>query len=106
MSSVIILVIFTFLGTFLRLFLVRGVARGFSFNYYLQKVLIPSTFVGFIATGLCLGYSKIVHTKTIIELLINTLAMIFMIAVVIWFLGVNKGEKSYILNFSRKIIKR
>ena len=105
-SSVIILVVFTFLGTFLRLFLVRGVANGFSISYFSQKVLLPSTFVGLVATGLCFEYSKLLPTTSFLWLLINSMAMILIIGIVVWLLGINDGEKTYILNLAKKVIKR
>lgn len=105
-SSVLILVIFTFLGTFLRLFLVQNVTKGFSIGYFSQKVLLPATIVGGIAAGLCFVYSKLLPTTSFWLLAVNTIAMVAITAVFVWFIGINKSEKTYILNLIKKILKR
>ena len=105
-SSVLILVIFTFLGTFLRLFLVKSVAKGFSIEYFLRKVLFPTTIVGGITAGLCFVYSKLLPTMSFEALVINTIVMVVVTAFFVWFVGVTKSEKIYILNLIKKVIKR
>lgn len=105
-SSVLILVVFTFLGTFLRLFLVQSVAKGFSIRYFLQKVLLPTTIVGGIAAALCFVYSKLLPTTSFGLLVVNTIVMVIITAVFVWFVGINKSEKTYILNLVKKVLKR
>lgn len=105
-SSLVVLVIFTFLGTFLRLFLVQKVAKGFSISYFLQKVLLPTAIVGCLAAVICFVYSKLIPTTTIGLLGANTIVMVLITAVFVWFVGINKSEKTYILNLVKKVLKR
>lgn len=105
-SSVLILVIFTFLGTFLRLFLVQSVAKGFSIGYFLQKVLLPAAIVGGIAAVMCFVYSKLLPTTSFGLLVVNTIVMVIITAVFVWFIGINKSEKTYIINLVKKVLKR
>lgn len=105
-SSILILVIFTFLGTFLRLFLVQSVAKGFSIRYFLQKVLLPTALVGGIAAAICFVYSKLNPTTSFGLLVVDTIVMVTITAVFVWFVGINKSEKTYILNLVKKVIKR
>lgn len=105
-SSVLILVIFTFLGTFLRLFLVQSIAKGFLISYFLQKVLLPTPIVGGIAAVICFIYSNLLPTTSFWLLVINTIVMVIITAVFVWFVGINKSEKAYILNLVKKVLQR
>lgn len=105
-SSIVVLVVFTFLGTFLRLYLVDRVAKEFSIRYFVEKVLLPAAIVGCITAGLCYGYSILIPTMSLWKLVVNTIAMVLMIAAIVWFVGINKSEKTYILNLVKKILKR
>lgn len=105
-SSIVILVVFTFLGTFLRLFVVRGVAKGFSIRFFVEKVLLPATIVGGLTAGLCFGYSKLFPTTTVLGLVVNTIVMVLITTAIVWLIGINKGEKTYIFNLVKKVIKR
>lgn len=105
-SSIVILVIFTFWGTFLRLFVVRRVAKGFSIRFFVEKVLLPATIVGGLSAGLCFGFSILFPTTTVLGLVINTIVMVLMTAAVVWLIGINKGEKAYIINLVKKVLKR
>lgn len=105
-SSVVILVVFTFLGTFLRLFVVKWVAKGFSIRFFVENVLIPATIVGGITSGLCYVYTKLFPTTTVWGLVINTVVILIISAVIVWLLGIKKGEKTYILGLVKKVLKR
>lgn len=105
-SSVLILVVFTFLGTFLRLFLVERVAKGFSISFFANKVLVQTAIVGGVTAVLCFGYSKFFPTMTLGNLAANTIVMVLMIVSIIWLFGINKGERKYIFNLIKKVIKR
>jgi O-antigen/teichoic acid export membrane protein len=105
-SSIVILVAFTFLGTFLRLILVRKVANGFSIRYFAQKALFPAIVIGSISIGIGFAFSTLSPTTTIVGLVVNTIAMLVLLLTAIWVLGINKSEKKYIVNLVRKVLKR
>lgn len=105
-SSVLILVIFTFFGTFLRLFITKKIAKGFSISYFVQKVLLPATYIGAISMCLCFLYSKLHPTVIFSNFIINTIVMVLMTAVVVWFMGITKNEKKYIVHLMKKVLLR
>lgn len=105
-SSMLILVLFTFSGTFLRLFWVQAVAKGFSFRYFSQKVLFPTFIVGFLSAFFCYLISHFLPTINLINLVFNTVAMLLVTATIIWALGVSKNERAYILSMAKRIVKR
>lgn len=105
-SSVFILVIFTFLGTFLRLIIVRKQAKGFSIRFFLEKVLYPAVIVGSISALLCYGYSNFIPSTSFGSLAFNTMVMVILTATIVWLVGINKGEKKYIVSLVNKILKR
>lgn len=105
-SSVIVLVVFTFLGTFLRLFLVQAVAEGFSISFFFKTVLLPAFLVGCLSALICFFYSKFLPTLNLVNLIVNTVVMLLFIAAVIWLVGLEKNERVYITNIIKKIVKR
>lgn len=105
-SSIVVLVVFTLLGTFLRLFLLKWLAKGFSINFFIKRVLVPSALVGGLAAVLSYLYSYKIPTTSFGGLIVNTILLIAISGCVIWFLGINKNEKAYILGLAKKIIKR
>lgn len=105
-SSIIVLVVFTFLGTFLRLVLIKSVAKGFSILFYIKEVLLPTTIVGFSTAFICFVYSSFIKTSSFVGLIGNTLLMVIATSLMIWILGISKGERAYIISLINKIIKR
>ena len=105
-SSIIILVVFTLLGTFLRLLLVKKEAKGFSIRYFLKIVIIPCIVVGFLAFGLCYIFAHFFTTTTFVRLVVNTGIMIIITAIVIWLFGVDKSERVYFINSVKKLLHR
>ena len=105
-SSIVVLVVFTLLGTFLRLFLLKWLAKGFSISFFLKRVLLPSALVGGLAAVLSYLYSYKIPTTSFGGLIVNTILLIAISGCVIWLLGINKNEKAYILGWANKIIKR
>ena len=105
-SSIIVLVVFTFLGTFLRLGYIKFSGEEFSVKYYIKNVLLSSTFVGALAYCLCATYSYCFSTNTIVGLLLNTCALILIIGGVVWLIGMNKGERYFFLSMVKNILKK
>ena len=105
-SSIIVLVVFTCLGTFLRLFLLKGYAKGFSISYFVKKVLFSSFFVGGLSSILSFLYSIKFPTLSFGGLIINTIVLLSISSSIIWFLGISKNEKLYIYSLVRKLLKR
>ena len=103
-SSVVILVVFTFCGTFLRLLLVKKEAKGFSIRYFAKTVLQPCTIVGVLSVGLCRLFAHSFTTITFVGLVVNTVVMVIITGVIIWFLGINKTEHRYFLNLAKKFL--
>ena len=88
-SSMIILLAFTIVGTFLRLYLVYQVANEFSITLYMEKVLLPCILVGSLAFGICFIFPFVSPTYGFTSLLFNTVVMLFTIALILWSLGMN-----------------
>lgn len=105
-SSIVVLVVFTFLGTFLRLFLVKQKAMGFSISSFIRRVMVPTALVGMSAFCLCYIYSKSFTTNNLLSLVMNTIVFVVITGTLIWVLGLNKSERSYILSTIKKVIKR
>lgn len=95
-SSLYVLLAFTIVGTFLRLFLLHTVVDNFSVKEYLSSVLTPSTLVGGVAFVCCAFVSRVHPTDSIIWLVINSVVMIGLSAIIIWSLGMSVGERIYI----------
>ena len=105
-SSIVVLIVFTCIGTFLRLFLLKWYARGFSISYYLKRVLIPSLYVGGLSAILSFLYSTKLPTFSPGGLIVNTIALLAISGCIIWLLGIRKKEKKYIYSLVRKLLKR
>lgn len=95
-SSMVVILVFTFLGTFLRLVVVHSITGHFSILYFFKTVMIPTTIVGVVVFGTFMLISKIVTTNSFLDLLINTAVMVLIISAVIWLIGINRSEKAYI----------
>ncbi len=105
-SSIIVLVLFSILGTFIRLLLVSRVAIGFSITYFSKKVLLPCFFVGLVSFGLCYVLAEKFTIITFAGLVVNSVIMIVIIAIVVWLVGISKSERLYFVNLVRKILCR
>lgn len=105
-SSMIIILVFTFLGTFLRLFVVNKVDRHFSVIQYTRMVLWPATVVGCVSFAFSSLLSNLYSTSNIIQLVINTLVIFLFVATALWFLGIERSEKSYIVSLISKLQKK
>ncbi len=101
-SSMIIILVFTFLGTFLRLFVVNKIDRHFSVIKYTKMVLWPATVVGCVTFVFSSLFSNFYTTSNIIQLVINTFVILLFVATSLWFLGVERSEKSYIVSLIAK----
>lgn len=103
--SIKILVAFTFLGTFLRIALINTYAIGFSKKKYYSLVLLPTFVIGCISYFLCLSYSKLFETTSLLSLLINSVVMVAIMVGIVLSIGVNKAERYYILSLVKKLLK-
>ena len=95
-SSMMIILVFTVVGTFLRLYLVHRVAGEFSVMFFVRTVLLPAIVVGAMAFGVCYLISAISSTVNFVCLLYNTLVMVILIAAILWLFGMNKDERLYV----------
>lgn len=95
-SSMIVILVFTFLGTFLRLVVVRRITGHFSIRYFARMVMVPAAMVGVIVFGGFMLTSSLLSTDSFPKLIINTIIMVLIIAAIIWLIGINKSEKKYI----------
>ncbi len=102
-SSLVILLAFTILGTFLRLFLLKRQAKGFSISYFAKQVLLPASIVGVLAALLSFLYSYIFPTSNFGGLIINSIALVVISGCIIWALGISKGERVYIKGLLNKL---
>lgn len=101
-SSLVVILAFTFFGTFLRLYIVNRIDFHFSIMQYMRKVLWPSTIVGCISFAFCNLLSNSYLTSNIIHLFIKTLIMLLFTATIIWLLGIERSEKLYIISLINK----
>lgn len=95
-SSLIVILVFTFLGTFLRLVVVRRITGHFSIRFFAQKVMAPTAIVGAIVFGGFMLISRLISTDSFPQLIVNTAIMVLIITAIIWLIGINKSEKKYI----------
>ena len=73
---------------------------------YIKNVLIPVTLVTIFSTVICMCLEELFKVNTFIELIAATMAYISVIVVSIFFFGINKVERNYIVNLVRsKILK-
>lgn len=103
-SSIVVLLAFTIMGTFLRLFLLNCQAKGFSISYFSKQVLMPASIVGGLAALLSFAYSLVFPTTTFVGLVINSIALVAISGSIIWALGVSKSERSYISGLLNKLL--
>jgi O-antigen/teichoic acid export membrane protein len=104
-SSIVVLVVFTCIGTFLRLILLKRYAKGFSISYFFKRVLIPSLFVGGMSAMLSFLYSTKFPTFIFGGLIVNTIVLLTISGCTIWLLGISKNEKTNIISLVRKLLK-
>ena len=102
--SMMIILVFTVLGTFLRLYLVHRVAGEFPVMYFVRTVLLPAVVVGAASFGVCFLFSYMSSTDSFVSLLYNTLSMFVLIAAILWLLGLNKDERLYLRKVARRYL--
>ena len=105
-SSIVVLCIFTFLGTFLRLVLVRVVAKGFSIRYFFRSVIIPVVLVGVSSYGSSLIFTNHFSTQSLITFVSNTAILFILISSLIWWLGITVSERTYIVSTIKNYIDK
>ncbi len=104
-SSLYVLLAFTIVGTFLRLFLLHTVVDNFSVKHYYSSVLVPSILVGGFAFVCCAFVSRLHPTDCLIWLAVNSFLMIGISAVIIWFIGMKGKERFYIKSLVLGIVR-
>lgn len=105
-SSVLIIVVFTILGTFIRLFLVRAVTEHFSIMNYLKSVLIPTTLTAVCSVVMCQLVSLYVPDTNIMTLLIRIMFIVLFTIITVVLIGFNKEDRLLIFNFIKKTLCR
>lgn len=105
-SSIIVLIVFTFLGTFLRIAFINYTAKGFSIKYYLKTVFIPALLVAFFAILSCSLYSMVFDTVSLLCLCVNSMMMVLIIAVIAFLAGMNKSEKKNLVSLFNKSLEK
>ncbi len=105
-SSIFILLLFTFFGIFLRLILLHNVANNFSIRKYFVLVLFPAIYVGVVAWGICYFYIVLSPTESLFGLIVNSLVLLLISVFVIWSIGVNKMEKTYLISMMKSFLFR
>lgn len=104
-SSVIVLLVFTFLGIFLRLILVKAIANDFSVSEYLY-VLKDGALTLMIGGVLCYLINKIGSTETFVSFVLKTILMIAATLLFIYLVGLNCNEKKILQKETNKVVNK
>lgn len=105
LSSMIILLVFTSIGVLLRMFLVYKIADGFSLSQY-ANVLLNGLFVLLLCAGVSHLFSALFETTSFLLFFMNTLIIIISSSLMVYFVGLNRAERSIIESVIKKIFKR
>lgn len=103
-STFIISVLLAFIGLFVRVYILKK-ENEFPANYYLFNVMLPLLPISIISLIIPISiafYFKITFISVLLNLFIGTIITIF----IIWILGLNNTEKSFILNKLQTIRKK
>lgn len=104
-SSVIVLLIFTFLGIFLRLFLVKRITSGFSVIEYLE-VLKAGLIVSLVCGLLCYGIGLLFPTNSLLTFGLKTILIVFATLFTVYTLGINKTERNIVQRKFKEYINK
>ena len=105
-SSVIVLVVFTFLGTFLRLVLAQQVGESFSIRYFVSQVLEIVLLVGLVAYVGSVCIDTLLPSGNFGLFILRTVLMLVSTALTIWLVGLSSYEREYIRAIVKKTFKR
>lgn len=105
-SSIIVLVVFTFLGTFLRLVLAQQVGESFSIRYFVSQVLEIVLLVGLVAYVGSVCIDTLLPSGNIGLFILRTVLMLISTALTIWLIGLTSYERESIQAIVKKTFKR
>lgn len=95
-SSLVVLIIFTFTGTFLRLFLIQKVDSKFSSVLFIKSVLPRVLLVSILSYTICLCLNYFFKTESLISFVIMSSLYFITTAAIIWLIGLDTVERSKI----------
>lgn len=106
-SVMIVLCTFTFVGTFVRIILVKQIVPYFSIRSFIKKVLFRILWVAIFSSILCKGISYFLYqNSSFIGLVINSIVLCGIVSCCIWTLGLQSTERESIVAYIKTKIKR
>lgn len=90
---------------FFRFYLIKRMVSGYSFKYYIFKVLIPCLLIFSLSWSLCNIINRFFET-CILSLIYTTFISIIVISIVIFYLGMDISERKFTIKSIKKIINR
>lgn len=103
-SAIIVLIIFTFVGSILRFFLVKRVVPFLSLSTYLREVILNLTLVSFFSFLCCFFILKIEYGSMFMSVAVHSMLMLFITGMIIWFFGLNRKEKGLLMTILKNRI--
>lgn len=95
------MILFSLICFIVRLFLLKDILPGFSISIFLHRTLWP-ILSSFILTTICLYYLYcITNVNNIMSFIFTCLISIFLVFFLILFVGLNKNERSFIINITK-----
>lgn len=101
-SSMIVLAVFTFFGTFLRLWLVKRVVPEFSVQKFAIKVFLNALLVGVLSVSISYYLNRYVNSDELWNMIIHTISYLLITASIIWFVGIGHSERRVIIGYLKK----
>lgn len=90
---------------FFRFYLIRHMVSGYSFRYYILKVLIPCLFIFTLSWSTCHVINGLFETG-FMSLIYISLISVTVISFFIYLLGMDVSERAYVMKNIKKIVKR
>lgn len=103
-SSVIVLLVFTTIGTFIRLVLTKKVTTGFSIRQFIINVLLPTTITTIVSITVCWLLAAHIDNTSIVGLCARVAVVEIVTLITVTAIGFTKTERLLIFNIVKKII--
>ena len=93
------------IAIFFRFYLIRKMVAGYSFKYYVNKVLIPCLVIFILSWILCYSTNNLFKTG-FFSLICSSGLSVIIISTIIYYIGMNKSERTLVLHHIKKLIKK
>ena len=93
------------IAVFFRFYLIRSMVSGYSFRYYILKVLVPCLFIFSYSWSICHAIKELFE-EDFLSLIFTSFISVLIISCIVFYLGLDVYERKFIIKSLKKIVRR